>query len=200
MDSELTCKHSWRLLKFLRSIKTVSHVGLLRGIGCLLCISMCWIIVVLIIDERTTTTNNQLPHRIIATCIDGINDIDCHNNDFPHLHKNTKRNVKRKRKRKGHIREYNKPIPIPNVVPIVKEFIGKHSNISSSTTNSIPVITNTSNRHPALLGIGSVHTATSSVYDLLCPRDQFVDIRCPTECWECGQYTNKEYYLYSLYY
>ena len=55
-------------------------------------------------------------------------------------------------------------------------------------------ITKPSNKHPAMLGIGSVHTATSSVYHLLC--DNYQDIKCPTVCWECGRYTHRMYYQF----
>ena len=55
-------------------------------------------------------------------------------------------------------------------------------------------ILNTSNKHPAMLGIGSVHTATSSVYHLLC--GTHTDTLCPSACWECGRYTQEFYYQY----
>lgn len=52
--------------------------------------------------------------------------------------------------------------------------------------------------HPTLLGIGCVHTATSSIYYSLCPKigKYFKDVKCPTYCWECGKYSHDQYYRY----
>ena len=57
-------------------------------------------------------------------------------------------------------------------------------------------ILNTSNKHPAMIGIGSVHTATSSVHYLLCGKHE--DTRCPSHCFECGRYTQQFYFKYMV--